>query len=121
MGFFFFFLLFCGVTFCDLWFLEFCCFSCNTNQTNPNLLKKLRLVQLGLRSLNNEVWFLYQQSRCGAKLPLKSNHTNQCTSLIHSSIRWNIYLYIYIYIYRWVQVTRGVTLVKLHIFYTVNF
>ena len=28
---------------------------------------------------------------------------------------------IYIYIYRWVQVTHGVILVKLHIFYTVNF
>ena len=28
--------------------------------------------------------------------------------------------HLYIYIYRWVQVTPGVTLTKLHIFYTVD-
>ena len=32
-----------------------------------------------------------------------------------------IIIIINIYIYRWVQVTHGVILVKLHIFYTVDF
>ena len=30
-------------------------------------------------------------------------------------------LLLLIYIYRWIQVTQGVTLVKLHIFYKVDF